>query len=65
MAIRPRPFNVRCPICNWTQYCQPRSDCFMPWEVPTNCKRCGNADLQIEGGINLRLKAFLKTHFGM
>jgi len=31
-------------------------------EVPVRCKRCCSADLQFEGGTNLRLKAFTKNY---
>ena len=65
MPIRPQPFNMRCPICNWTKYCQPKSDCFSSNDVPMRCKRCGSTDLQFENGRYLRLKAFLRSHFDM
>ncbi len=65
MPIRPKPFNVRCPICNWTKYCHPKSDCFSPADVPISCKRCGSTDLEFEGGRNLLLKAFLRNHLGV
>lgn len=65
MAFPPRPFNLRCRICDWTIHCRPTSDCFKPNEIPTRCKRCGSAYLEVEHGRQLRLKAFLRTHFGL
>ena len=65
MPVRPRPFNLRCPICDWTKHCRPSSDCYSPLEVPIRCKRCGCTDLEGEYGTNLRLKAFLRTQLGM
>ena len=65
MAFPLRPFNLRCRICDWTIHSRPASDCFMPNEVPTRCKRCGSIELEGEYGKNLRLKAFLRTHFGL
>lgn len=65
MLARPRPFNVLCSVCDWTQYCHPKSDCFTLKDFPLRCKRCGNTELEGEYGNNLRLKAFLRTHFGL
>lgn len=65
MAFPPRPFNLRCRICDWTIHCRPTSDCFTPDEVPCCCKRCGSSGLEAEYGTHLRIKAFLRTHFGL
>lgn len=65
MPVRPRPFNVRCRVCDWTFHCRPRSDCYSPLEVPTRCKRCSNGELEYEYGENLRLKAFMRSYLGV
>jgi len=65
MPVRPRPFNLRCPICEWTKHCRPKSDCFTPMEVPTRCPRCGCNELESETGSHLLLKAVLRTYFGI
>ncbi len=65
MPIRPRPFNLRCTVCNWTVHCRPSSDCYTPNEVPYHCKRCDSSDLEGEYGQNLRLKAFLRTYLNV
>lgn len=64
MPVRPTPFNLRCPICDWTKHCRPSSDCFTPAEVPNQCKRFGCTDLHMEHGGYLRLKEILRAILG-
>lgn len=63
MPIRPQPFNLRCPVCNWTKHCRPASDCITPLDVPIQCARCGSTELAREYGKHLYLKAVLRTYF--
>lgn len=52
MAVKPNPFYIYCSICKWPISSAPASDVLTPFDLPSECPKCGNDDLKIKPSNN-------------
>ena len=45
VPIKPKPYIIKCPRCDWEVGVAPTGDVLAPWEYFVKCPECGNESL--------------------